>query len=379
VSTSGSSKPAASSRPGRRSGSTTTIVVVGDQDRLGPLHGHVLGPGHQPRPALADEQIGEHLGRRAALVVAVGRALHDGRIGPEGGVVDERAAGDEAQVDPELDPVGERLQAPGRVLPVQPEVEGEVVAGAGRDDQQRDVVLGGDPGHQRLGPISAGHPQQVGPVGHRRAGQLVHVHGPRPLEQGDLGPEGLGLVLETEPGHLPPARARVHDQIGPLGRRGVVLAHPLGYDLAAQRRPAGGDGQSQQPQRHQHDPHQPPARVQHQHHQRRQDGQGDNQPADKALVGQGPPHPGRGQGQADHADQHQGHARPEPDRRQGHEHGRRGGHQGQASQPALGDTRPPRRLLLSGHHPLITAHSAARHHCPQVSRAPGRPGITRNG
>ena len=34
------------------------ILVVGDQDRLGPLHGHVLGPGHQPRPALADEQIG---------------------------------------------------------------------------------------------------------------------------------------------------------------------------------------------------------------------------------------------------------------------------------------------------------------------------------
>ena len=194
---------------------------------------------------------------RAALVVAVGRALHHGGIGPEGGVVDERAAGDEPQVDPEFNPVGERVQAPGGIFAVQPEVEGEVVAGAGRDDQQRHIMLGGDGGHQRLGPVTACHPEQVGPVGHRLAGQLAHVHDLRPLEQGDGGAQGLGLVLEAEPSHLPAARARVHDQIGPLGRRGVVLAHLLGYGVATSAARPAATATDQQPQRHQHDPQQP--------------------------------------------------------------------------------------------------------------------------
>ena len=66
--------------------------------------------------------------------------------------------------------------------------------------------------------------------------------GPGPSSRATCAPEGLGLVLETEPGHLPAARARVHDQVRPLGRRGVVLAHLLGGGVAAQRGPAGGDG-----------------------------------------------------------------------------------------------------------------------------------------
>ena len=112
----------------------------------------------------------------------------------------------------------------------------------------------------------------------------------------------------------------------------------------------------------------------------RRDRHRDRQPADQALVGQRPPHPSRGQAHPDQPDQHQGHARAEADRRQGHQHGRRRGHQGQAGQPALGEGRPPRRLLLSGHHPLITAHFRCLPSLPvSVDGATGRRGITPSG
>ena len=76
--------------------------------------------------------------------------------------------------------IGERIEAGGRVVPVQAQVEGEVVAGARADDQERQAVLGGDAGHQRLGPVTAGHPQQVSTVSHRLAGQrgdIAHAPG----------------------------------------------------------------------------------------------------------------------------------------------------------------------------------------------------------
>ena len=47
---------------------THPIGVVGDQDRLGALDGHVLGGGHQPRPPLAGQQPGQLIqGRVRAL------------------------------------------------------------------------------------------------------------------------------------------------------------------------------------------------------------------------------------------------------------------------------------------------------------------------
>jgi len=51
-----------------------------------------------------------------------------------------------------------------------------VVAGAGRDHQERYAVFGGYPGDQRLGTVAAGHPEQVGPTGHRRASQGDDIH-----------------------------------------------------------------------------------------------------------------------------------------------------------------------------------------------------------
>ena len=70
-------------------------------------------------------------------------------------------------------------------------------------------MLGGHPGDERLGPVTAGDPQQVGPAGHGLAGERGHVD-VRALEQDHLGAERLGLLLQVEPAHLAPAGPRVH-------------------------------------------------------------------------------------------------------------------------------------------------------------------------
>ena len=91
---------------------------------------------------------------------------------------------------------------------------------------------GGDPGDQGLGAVPTGHPQQVRPLGHRPTGQGGHIHRAGPLQQGHGGPQGLGLGLEPEPGHLPPTRTRVHDQIRPPRRRHLVLQTPQRFPRA---------------------------------------------------------------------------------------------------------------------------------------------------
>jgi hypothetical protein len=63
-------------------------------------------------------------------------------------------------------------------------------------------MLGGDPGHQRLGPITPGHPKQIRPGGHSPPRQLRHIHHTWALKQRHLGPERLGLVVQPAPGDL---------------------------------------------------------------------------------------------------------------------------------------------------------------------------------
>ncbi len=65
-------------------------------------------------------------------------------------------------------------------------------------------MLGGDAGHQRLGPVPAGHAEQVSAVGRRLSGQGGHVHRPRALQQRHLGAQRFGLVLQPELGDLSP-------------------------------------------------------------------------------------------------------------------------------------------------------------------------------
>ena len=231
----------------------------------------------------------------------------------------------------------QRVQAAGGVVAIQSQIQGKVVTGAGRDDQQRNAVLGGDAGDERLGPIPAGHPQQVGPIGHRPAGQLAHI----PLPE-------RGFMIRN--GRLGGATSYSCIRSGMASRRNA--ARPAA--TASANNPS-----------HQHHPGQSVAGVQDQHRQRGHHRQCDRQAPDQAPVGQRPPHPGHGQRQADQPDQHQGQALPEPGHHRRHQHGRRGGHQGQAGQPALGDGRTPGRLAAPwspspDHRPF----SAACRPCP---------------
>jgi hypothetical protein len=131
--------------------------------------------------------------------------LHDLGVGAEGRVVDERAVADQAKVDAQLDAVGQGIRAGGWVVSVQPEIEGEVVAGARGDDHHRDIPRGGDARDQGLGSVAACHPEQVGPAIDGVAGERGHVDNPGTFQHGHLGAERGGLILEPELRHLPAA------------------------------------------------------------------------------------------------------------------------------------------------------------------------------
>jgi hypothetical protein len=110
-----------------------------------------------------------------------------------------------------------------------------VVTGAGRDDQQRHLVLGGDAGDQGLGAVPAGHPQQIGPLGHRPAGQLAHVHHLGPFQQGHGGPEASALSLRPNLATFPPPERGFMIR---NGRRGGATSYSRSRSGMASRRNA---------------------------------------------------------------------------------------------------------------------------------------------
>ena len=214
-------------RPGRagpaaQAGEVAGLVgVVADQHGLRPVEGHLRRRPGPPgaAPWWPVSRSGSIASVGAALVVAVGRALHDLGVGAERRVVDERSGRRSCPRSmPQLHAVGEGVQAGGRVVAVQPEVEGEVVAGAGRDDQQREVVLGGDarrpgPGFRRRRRRRAGPPRRrpPGAPGRRRRPARGRRAGrPRRPAPGPSRP--------ARTGDLPAAGPRVHDQERVLGR-----------------------------------------------------------------------------------------------------------------------------------------------------------------
>ena len=213
---------------------------------------------------MAAQEVGQDLQRRARLVVPVSRALHHLGVGAERGIVHERPVADDAEVDPLFHAVGEGVETGGRIVAVQPEVHREVVAGAGADHEEREVVLGGDPGHQRLCPVAPGHAEQVRAVRDRLPGQRRHIDDPRAVEQRDLGPQRLGLLLQPELRDLPAARPRVHDHERTLGRLDLTGGHAGDVGGRGQRPPGGADRQHHERDRHQRHPDEA---VQGEHHQ----------------------------------------------------------------------------------------------------------------
>ena len=108
-------------------------MVVGDEQQLGrallaavgPLESEVEGCGSGP------EELGQHVLHGFELGVAVGVRLNDLGVDPERDVVDEDPVVHERQIDAALDLALERVECADDVVPVEPEVERQVVARAG--------------------------------------------------------------------------------------------------------------------------------------------------------------------------------------------------------------------------------------------------------
>ena len=79
-------------------------------------------------------------------------------------------------VDPALDPAGERLDRTGRIVPVHPHIDGEVVACPRLDAHERKVMHSGCCGHHRERPVTASHPPAHRRRSSRRPGS---ARGPR--------------------------------------------------------------------------------------------------------------------------------------------------------------------------------------------------------
>ena len=97
-----------------------------------------------------------------------------------------------------------------RIVPVDPEVEGEVVARAGRDADEGKIVLDGDGGHQRLRAVTARHGQAVGPTSDGVAGQLLEVE--PAIEHDHLDAHALGEFDQPELRHLAAPRPGIADE-----------------------------------------------------------------------------------------------------------------------------------------------------------------------
>ena len=110
------------------------------------------------------EKVGQELSGGGQLGVAVGVGLHDCRVHPHRGVVDEDPVADRREVDTPLHRIAVGGQRRRHVRPVEPEVEREVVACSGRHTDEGQVMTPGHVGDQCLRPVAPGHPDHVGTV-----------------------------------------------------------------------------------------------------------------------------------------------------------------------------------------------------------------------
>jgi hypothetical protein len=197
-------------------------------------------------------------------------------------------------------------------------------------------VLGGDGGHQRLGAVPTGHPEQVGAAGDRVPGQPGDVDGPRSLQHGHLGAERLGLLPQPEPDHLPATRPRVHDQERPARRLDRQLDGPVRRRHAApQRGPAGHRGQRQQHGADDDDPEQVRPDREHRDAHDRADRQHDADQPYRPAVGEG--QPGADHDERQVAGDHEREQQATPARGgQREDRSHQEGEQGEPGQPPLG-------------------------------------------
>ena len=115
---------------------------------------------------------------------------------------------------PPFDPVGERIERANHVISVKSEVGCEVVTRSRRNADVGDVMLHCDRRDQRLRPVAAGHPDDIGTARDGPLGQLVEVV-ITPEQQGlDIAPSCL--LGKVEALRLPATGVGVDDQHAPL-------------------------------------------------------------------------------------------------------------------------------------------------------------------
>ena len=126
--------------------------------------------------------------------------VHERRVDPERDVVQEAAAADAAHVHaPFL--AAEALERAERVVPIEPDVAGEVIPGAERNADEGQIALDRDRGDARHGAVTAGHAEDVdGGPARELGGVLALADDPR------LDPEPLRLGCGARPRTAAPAR-----------------------------------------------------------------------------------------------------------------------------------------------------------------------------
>ena len=197
---------------------------------------------------------GTRVEQRPDLGLAIAGPLHGFRVQPQRHVVDEHASVYLSQIDDSLTPVDERIERTDDVVAIDAKIESEVIARAGRDARIRQVVLGGQLGHDRLRAVAARRSQAVGAALHCVADELFEVVTEVQLDW--LDTPAACLIGEVEPLGLAAARLGVVDEhgagrrIGP-GQIDVELERPRrrgdrgheghGHDQVHPRRPLHDD------------------------------------------------------------------------------------------------------------------------------------------
>ena len=156
------------------------------------------------------EHIGHGVQQGADLGVAVARPLDRLGVEAEGDVVDEHAAVDLAEVHPPLAPVDERLESADHIVAINPEVQREMVAGAGGYARVRQPELGGDRGHDRLRAVPTRHRQPVRAALDRPTDQRLEIIAGLQLDR--LDPARARLLVQRETLRLSPAGSRIEEQ-----------------------------------------------------------------------------------------------------------------------------------------------------------------------
>ena len=153
------------------------------------------GPAQIQPLALGPEDLGKGVEDRPQLRLAVALALDRLGVEAERDVVDEHPAVDLGEIDPPLATADEGVERADDIVAVDPEVEGEVVAGPGRNTGIGQAVLGGDHRDDGLRAVAAGHRQRVGSVGDRAAHELLEVGAECQLDRLDAAsPRLVGQV-----------------------------------------------------------------------------------------------------------------------------------------------------------------------------------------